>query len=296
MKSAGLIEDFLHYLTVERGLAKNSLLAYGRDLAKFGRFLDGKARNPRQVRQGEINEFARRLSGDGLSAKSIARALNAVRMFYRYLVLESIVPEDPTAQIRGPRTHKSLPRYLTLEEVDHLLAAPDESTPLGARDAAMIGLLYATGLRVSELVSLRVRDLNLDAGYLRCLGKGSKERVVPLGRPAAQRLRAYMDGARSSILRGTVHPSLFPNNRGGPMSRQGFWKVLKKYGRALGLRSKLSPHVLRHSFATHLLERGADLRSVQMMLGHADISTTQIYTHINRERLRKIYRDFHPRA
>jgi len=296
MKAGPLIDDFLHYLTVERGLAKNSLLAYGHDLDKFERYLRDKGRNPRQVRQGEINEFARRLSGEGLSAKSIARALNSVRMFYRYLVMEAIVPEDPTAQVRGPRTLKSLPRYLTLEEVDHLLAAPDISTPLGARDAAMVELLYATGLRVSELVSLRVRDLSLDAGYLRCLGKGSKERLVPLGRRAAQRLRAYLDGARPAILRGHAHASLFLNNRRGPMSRQGFWKILKKYGRAMGLRGKLSPHVLRHSFATHLLERGADLRSVQMMLGHADISTTQIYTHINRERLRKIYRDFHPRA
>jgi len=296
MKADDLIDDFIHYLTVERGLAKNSVLAYGRDLAKLRRYLASKGRHPRQVRRGEIDEFARRLSGEGLSAKSIARALNAVRMFYRYLVMESIVSEDPTAQVRGPRTHKSLPRYLTLEEVDHLLAAPDGSTPLGARDAAMVGLLYATGLRVSELVSLRVRDLNLDAGYLRCLGKGSKERIVPLGRPAAQRLRAYIDGARAARLRGGSHPSLFLNSRAGRMSRQGFWKILKKYGVALGLRGKLSPHVLRHSFATHLLERGADLRSVQMMLGHADISTTQIYTHINRERLRKIYRDFHPRA
>jgi integrase/recombinase XerD len=296
MKADLLIDDFLHYLTVERGLAKNSVLAYGRDLAKLGRYLKGKGRNPRQVRQGEINEFARRLSGDGLSAKSIARALNAVRMFYRYLVMEKIVAEDPTAQVRGPRTLKSLPRYLTLEEVDLLLAAPDGSKALGVRDAAMVELLYATGLRVSELVSLRVRDLSLEAGYLRCLGKGSKERLVPLGRGAAQRLHAYLDGARPSLLRGGSHPSLFVNNRGARLSRQGFWKILKKHGRAVGLKGKLSPHVLRHSFATHLLERGADLRSVQMMLGHADISTTQIYTHINRERLRKIYRDFHPRA
>ena len=296
MKSDFLIDDFVHYLTVERGLAKNSLLAYGRDLVKFSRYLKAKGRNPRQVRQGEINEFARRLSAEGLAPKSIARALNAVRMFYRYLVMEKIVAEDPTAQVRGPRTTKSLPRYLTLEEVDQLLSAADVSTPLGVRDAAMVELLYATGLRVSEMVSLRVRDLSLEAGYLRCVGKGSKERLVPLGRAAADRLRAYLDGARPRLLKGTARPSLFLNNRGGPMSRQGFWKILKKHGRAVGLRGKLSPHVLRHSFATHLLERGADLRSVQMMLGHADISTTQIYTHINRERLRAIYRDFHPRA
>jgi integrase/recombinase XerD len=296
MKSGPLIEDFLHYLTVERGLARNSIVAYGQDLAKFGRFLNVKARNPRQIRQGEIDEFARRLSQEGLAARSIARALNAVRMFYRYLVAEKVVADDPTAQVRSPRTLKSLPRYLTLEEVDHLLGAPDPESPLGVRDAAMIELLYATGLRVSELVSLRLRDINMEAGYLRCVGKGSKERLVPLGRQATQRLRTYLAGARPAILAGASQPALFLNSRGRGMSRQGFWKILKKYGRAVGLRGKLSPHMLRHSFATHLLERGADLRSVQMMLGHADISTTQIYTHINRERLRRIYKDFHPRA
>jgi integrase/recombinase XerD len=296
MKADILIRDFLHHLTVERGLAKNSVLAYGRDLAKFGRFLNGKGRGPRQVRQGEIDEFARRLGRDGLSAKSIARALNAVRMFYRFLVVEKIVSEDPTTAVRAPRTWKTLPRFLTLEEVDHLLETPDTSSALGLRDAAMLELLYATGLRVSELVSLRARDLNLEAGYLRCLGKGSKERLVPLGRKAAQKLKAYLESGRPGLLGGSGQPALFLNSRGGRMSRQGFWKLLKKYGRAVGLRGRLSPHVLRHSFATHLLERGADLRSVQMMLGHADISTTQIYTHINRERLRKIYKEFHPRA
>jgi integrase/recombinase XerD len=296
MKADILIRDFLHHLTVERGLAKNSLLAYGRDLAKFGRFLNGKGRGPRQVRQGEIDEFARRLGRDGLSAKSIARALNAVRMFYRFLVVEKVVSEDPTAAVRAPRTWKTLPRFLTLEEVDHLLEAPDPSSALGLRDAAMVELLYATGLRVSELVSLRARDLNLEGGYLRCLGKGSKERLVPLGRKAAQRLKAYLEAGRPGLLNASGQTALFLNSRGGRLSRQGFWKLLKKYGRAVGLRGRLSPHVLRHSFATHLLERGADLRSVQMMLGHADISTTQIYTHINRERLRKIYKEFHPRA
>ncbi len=296
MKATVLIDDFLHHLTVERGLARNSLLAYGRDLAKFARYLDAKGRQARQVRQGEIQEFARRLSREGLAPKSIARALNSVRMFYRYLLLEKVVGEDPTAGIRAPRTWKTLPRFLTLEEVDRLLGAPDAVQPLGTRDAAMFELLYATGLRVSELVSLRLRDLSLDSGYLRCLGKGSKERIVPLGRKAAERLRDYLDRARPRLLERVGHPALFVNSRGGSMTRQGFWKILKKYGRAIGLKGKLSPHVLRHSFATHLLERGADLRSVQMMLGHADISTTQIYTHINRERLRTIYRDYHPRA
>ena len=296
MKTVALIQDFLHHLKVERGLAKNTLLAYGQDLAKFDRFLTGKGRHPRQVRQGEIDEFARRLSRLGLSPKSIARALNAVRMFYRYLVREKVVGTDPTAEIRAPRTWKTLPRFLTLEEVDDLLDAPDSSSLLGVRDAAMVELLYATGLRVSELVSVRVRDLNLQVGYLTCIGKGNKERLVPLGRSAVHRLTTYLESAREEILKGRAQAPLFLNSRGGPMSRQGFWKVLKKYGQLAGLRGKLSPHVLRHSFATHLLERGADLRSVQMMLGHADISTTQIYTHINRERLKKIYRNYHPRA
>ncbi len=296
MKATQLVQDFLHHLTVERGLAKNSVLAYGRDLVKFVRFLDVKGRHPRQVRQGEINEFARRLSREGLAPKSIARALNAVRMFYRFLILEKLVTEDPTAAIRAPRTWKTLPRFLTLEEVDHLLGAPDPSQALGLRDAAMVELLYATGLRVSELVSLRTRDLNLEVGYLTCIGKGRKERLVPLGRKASLQVRAYLDSARPRLVKGAAQTALFVNNRGAAMSRQGFWKILKKYGRAAGLRGSLSPHVLRHSFATHLLERGADLRSVQMMLGHADISTTQIYTHINRARLRKIYKEFHPRA
>jgi len=296
MKPAGLIEDFLHHLSVERGLARNTLLAYGQDLAKFERFLNRKARHPKQVRQGEIDEFARDLSRQGLSAKSIARALNAVRMFYRFLVAEKIVSLDPTEQVRAPRTWKSLPRFLTLGEVDNLLGAPDADGPLGRRDAAMLELLYATGLRVSELVSLRLRDVNLDGGLLRCIGKGSKERVVPLSRAAIGRLRHYLETARPALHKGRGVAALFLNRRGGTMTRQGFWKIVKEYGASIGLRDKLSPHVLRHSFATHLLERGADLRSVQMMLGHADISTTQIYTHVNRERLKRVYRDFHPRA
>jgi integrase/recombinase XerD len=296
MKVDTLIQDFAHHLTVERGLAKNTIDAYGRDLAKFARFLKSKDRHPRQLRYGELNEFFRKLSGQGLSAKSIARCLNAVRMFYRFLITEKVVTEDPTAQIRAPRTWKTLPRFLNLDEVDRLLAAPDTSTPLGLRDAAMVNLLYATGLRVSELVTLRVQEINLTGGYLTCVGKGNKERLVPMGRTASQTLSTYLDRGRSTIRGSSGTHTLFVNSRGGRLTRQGFWKILKKHGRAIGLRGKFSPHVLRHSFATHLLERGADLRSVQMMLGHADISTTQIYTHINRERLRRIYRDFHPRA
>jgi integrase/recombinase XerD len=296
VKAAGLIEEFLHHLAVERGLARNTLVAYGQDLSKFARFLERKARHPKQVRRGEIDEFVRDLARQGLGARSIARALNAVRMFYRYLVAEKTIVSDPTADVRAPRTSRTLPRFLTLEDVDKLLAAPDVKTALGHRDAAMLELLYATGIRVSELVSLRLRDANLDAGLLTCMGKGSKERILPLGRSAVARLRAYLERARPDLLDGRNQASLFPNCRGGGMTRQGFWKNLKEYGRAIGLKNRLSPHVLRHSFATHLLERGADLRSVQVMLGHSDISTTQIYTHVNRERLRRVYRDFHPRA
>ena len=296
MKIEPLVEDFLQHLAVERGLSKNTVLAYGRDLVKFARFLKLKGRTPRQVRQGEVDGFARRLAEEGLQARSIRRALNAVRTFYRFLQREQVVAEDPTAAVRAPRTTRSLPRFLTLEEVDRLLAAPDASTPLGCRDAAMLEVLYATGLRVSELVSLRARDLNLEGGFLRCVGKGSKERLVPMGRKAAARVREYLGRGRPELLGSGNHAALFVNSRGGALTRQGFWKILRNHGRRLGLRGRLSPHVLRHSFATHLLERGADLRSVQMMLGHADISTTQIYTHVNRERLRRIYRDFHPRA
>ena len=296
MKADGPIEEFLHHLAVERGLARNTVVAYGQDLAKFARFLQRKARTPKQVRQGEIDEFARDLARDGLGPRSVARALNAVRMFYRYMVAEKLVAADPTAEVRAPRMWKTLPRFLTLDEVDRLLAAPDASSPLGCRDAAMLEVLYATGLRVSELVSLRLRDANLDAGILSCMGKGSKERLVPLSRTAVVRLRAWPATGRPGLVRGRPPTTLFVNSRGRAMTRQGFWKILKAHGRTIGLRGRLSPHVLRHSFATHLLERGADLRSVQVMLGHADISTTQIYTHVNRERLRRVYRDFHPRA
>ncbi|HXU10380.1 MAG TPA: site-specific tyrosine recombinase XerD, partial [Candidatus Binatia bacterium] len=204
---------------------------------------------------------------------------------------------DPTLRVHAPKLPRRLPKNLSEKDVEALLGAPDPRTTLGLRDRAMLETLYATGLRVSELVGLTLAQVSLDMGVVRVIGKGSKERLVPMGRQASQKLRAYLEGGRPGIASGGgAHPSLFLNSRGRGLSRQGFWKILKRYGRTVGLRGKLSPHVLRHSFATHLLERGADLRSVQMMLGHADISTTQIYTHINRERLRKIYRDFHPRA
>jgi integrase/recombinase XerD len=296
VKNRGLIEDYLHHLTAERAMARNTILAYGQDLLKLERFLERKGRHARQVRSGEIDEFTRGLAAAGLSATSVARALNSVRGFYRYLLAAKVVTLDPTAQVRPPRTSKRLPRFLSLEEIDRLIAAPDASSTLGRRDSAMLELLFATGIRVSELVSLKLRDANFDTAILNCLGKGSKERLVPISSAALDRLRLYLTTTRPALLRGQKQQALFLNSRGGPMTRQGFWKILKDHGAAAGLRGRLSPHVIRHSFATFMLERGADLRSVQVILGHSDISTTQIYTHVNKDRLKRVYRKTHPRA
>jgi len=291
-----LLSTFLRYLTVERGLSANTLEAYGRDLKRFEESLRGCRINLRSARRQDLLTHVRSLRLAGLSPKSVARAINSLRMLYRFLLSEGEVRSDPTADLDVPRTWKSLPRFLTFQEVDRLLSAPDTGRPLGVRDLAMLEVLYATGIRVSELISLRLEDLNLEVGYLNCMGKGSKERIVPLGKKAIERLQQYLRDVRPGLTRRGESPFLFTNRNGAKMSRQGFWKILKGYGGAAGIQRNLSPHVLRHSFATHLLEHGADLRSVQMMLGHADISTTQIYTHVNRERLRRIYHDFHPRA
>jgi integrase/recombinase XerD len=230
-----------------------------------------------------------------LSPRSVAREVAAVRGFYRFLTIDRRIERNPADDLHAPRAWPSLPKFLSVAEVDALIAQPDVSTPLGLRDRAMIELLYATGLRVSELIAVRVSDLHLDEQFITCVGKGSKERLVPIGDEAARWIRSYQATARKHLLRGRSSPRLFVNVRGGPLSRVGFWKVLKHYGRRANLRSALSPHVVRHSFATHLLERGADLRAIQMMLGHADLSTTQIYTHVLEARLRSIYERFHPR-
>ena len=291
-----LLASFLRYLTVERGLSPNTLEAYGRDLKRFEESLRGGRITLRNARRQDLLTHVRSLRTAGLSPKSVARAINSLRMLYRFLLAEGEVRSDPTADLDVPRNWKSLPRFLTFQEVDRLLSAPDPARPLGIRDLAMLEVLYATGIRVSELISLRLEDLNLEVGYLSCMGKGSKERIVPLGRKAIERLHQYLRDVRPVLLKREESQFLFTNRNGSKMSRQGFWKILKAYGAAAGIPRRLSPHTLRHSFATHLLEHGADLRSVQMMLGHADISTTQIYTHVNRERLRRIYHDFHPRA
>lgn len=292
-----ILAEFLDYLTVEKGLAANTLLAYQRDLKKYFAFCQQAGYSSwEQVTLKEINLFLAELRQRGLDTKSLARQMVSLRNFHRFLVQEDRTTQDPTVNLESPRPWKKLPHFLSLEEVDGLLLAPDLSSPLGLRDKAMLDCLYATGLRVSELVNLSLQDLNLSAGFLRCLGKGSKERLVPLGSQALASMKIYLEGARHSLSKGKITPYVFLSQRGDRMTRQGFWKLLKQHARQAGITKKVSPHVLRHSFATHLLERGADLRSVQMMLGHADISTTQIYTHVAQERLKAILSQFHPRG
>lgn len=284
------IDRFTQYLRIEKGLAANTLSAYGRDLVFYLRYLG--ERDLASAGSSEISGFLRYLYAEGLKARSVARALSAVRGLYRFLALEGVRDDNPTAAIEVPKAWAPLPRFLSLAQVEALLASPDPSTAKGLRDRAMIEVLYATGLRVSELVALTIDAVDVDNGFVRSIGKGDRERVVPLGESAAQAVRAYLEKGRppSPVRR------LFLNYRRRPLTRAGFWLILRGHGRRAGIRQEIAPHMLRHSFATHLLERGADLRSVQMMLGHADISTTEIYTHVVRERLKQIYTSHHPRA
>ena len=290
-----LLQDFLNYVEIEKGLSPNTIEAYTRDLKKFFTFLRKREREPLTATQREISLFLAALRKKGLSARSSARCLSSVRSLYKFLALEKRIASDPTDDIESPRTWFNLPKFLEPEEVDKLLSLPDTSRPGGIRDRAMLETLYASGLRVSELLSLKVTDLNFESGFLTCRGKGSKQRITPLGKSAMQWLKRYIEEARGPIKKKRSTDRLFLNLHGGPLTRQGFWKILRHYGGKAGIKN-ISPHLIRHSFATHLLEKGADLRSVQMMLGHADISTTQIYTHINRERLHRTYRRLHPRA
>jgi integrase/recombinase XerD len=291
------IQQFLDHLRVERELTPATVEAYGRDLAGFARFAAGRTISRADaVSAIDVLDFLVHLNERKLSARSQARRLVALRQLFKFFKGERIVSVDPTEDIGLPRFGRKLPEYLTTEEVDCLLAAPDRRTPRGARDAAMIETLYATGLRVSELCKLRLRDLNFDAGYLRATGKGRKERLVPVGEAAMEAIRAYLETIRAGFAGGRAVDTLFLTHHGRAMSRQGFWKLLGRYATAAGIRKRISPHKLRHSFATHLVERGADLRAVQAMLGHADIGTTEIYTHVSRRHLRSVYDRFHPRA
>jgi integrase/recombinase XerD len=291
-----MVEAYLNHLRVERRLAEHTLESYARDLSALVAFADAVGAAPERLDRHALEEFVRRQRGRGLAPRSVARTVAAVRGFYRFLVLDQRLQSSPADDLRPPRAWPALPKFLSLEDVDLLLAQPDVTTPRGLRDRAMIELLYATGLRVSELVGVRLGDLHLDEEYLTCIGKGSKERIVPIGEQAADWIRKYYATSRRELLKKRQSPRLFLNARGTSLSRVGFWKILKQYGRAANLPAGLSPHVLRHSFATHLLERGADLRAIQLMLGHADLSTTQIYTHVLEARLRTVYDRFHPRA
>ncbi len=289
-----LADQFMNYLTVERGLSNNTVVSYSRDLVRFLRFLEERGLSPLNVSQDRIVEYMGFL-GRQMAPRSAARHGSALRMFFRFLVSEGHRESSPARMLETRKVPMRLPSILSTDEVDRLLASPPLDTPRGRRDRAMLEVLYATGLRVSELVNLKVIHLNLEAGYLRTLGKGSKERLVPLGEKALDAIKEYLEQGRSAFTRKRNSLFLFLTTRGRPMTRQGFWKLLKRYGSASGIRKNLTPHTLRHSFASHLLESGADLRAVQVMLGHEDISSTQIYTHISRRRLREIHERYHPR-
>jgi len=286
---------FLDYVSVEKGLAANTLSAYRTDLRRFGTWLDDQKKAFEDVERIDIVRYFQSLRTAGISTRSVARALAAIRGMFRFLVAERHLQRDPTENLENPKLWTSLPKSLLPSEVEALLAAPDVTTGEGLRDAAMLEVLYATGLRVSELIRVRIDDLVMDAGFLRTMGKGSKERIVPFGARARDAIVAYIEKGRGEF-NTKNDPHLFLSRRGRPMSRQSFWMKIARYARAAGVTSHISPHVLRHSFATHLLENGADLRSVQLMLGHSDISTTQIYTHVTRSRLQKLYDAHHPRA
>jgi integrase/recombinase XerD len=292
------LDAYLTHLTVERRLAANSIESYAHDLRLLAEYAAGRNVSVDALTRSDLEQFVRELMASGRSPRSVARAIACYRGLYRFLVVDGRLTASPADDLRPPRAWKVLPRYLAVDDVDRLIAQPDVDTPRGLRDRALIELLYATGMRVTELVSLRPSDINLEASYLTCTGKGDKQRIVPIGDEAADWVRKYLRQGRPALLRKRTSPRLFVNARGGGpgLTRVGFWKILKAYAKHAGLSRTLSPHVLRHSFATHLLERGADLRAIQMMLGHADLSTTQIYTHVLEQRMRVVYDRFHPRA
>ncbi len=297
LDSGVLVDAYVTHLAVERRLAPSSVESYARDLTLLTGFAERAETPVAALGREQVDALVRELMTEGRSPRSVARAVACYRGFYRFLVVEGHLADSPVADLRPPRAWKTLPRYLSVEDVDRLVAQPDVSTPRGLRDRALIELLYATGMRVSELLSLRGPDVNLEGSYLTCMGKGRKQRLVPIGDQAAQWVARYQREARPRLLGAAPSPRLFVNARGGgALSRVGFWKILKQYALQAGLPAALSPHMLRHSFATHLLERGADLRAIQLMLGHADLSTTQIYTHVLEQRLRALYDQFHPRA
>lgn len=291
-----LADQYLNYLLVEKGLAAKTISSYGRDIARYLNFLEKqKITHFSSSDTAVLLKYVISMRDSGLKARSRARHLVTLRGLYHFLIREKVLDQDPTRHIDLPKIGLKLPDVLTVNDVKKVLKTPDNIKPNGKRDRAMLELLYAAGLRVSELINLKLQDVNLDAGFVRVMGKGSKERVVPFGLIAGKKIREYIENGRPRILKNQISPYLFVARAGKPMTRQGFWKLLKKYGQMAGLGKSISPHSLRHSFASHLLEGGADLRSVQVMLGHVDISTTQIYTHVARERLKTLHEKYHPR-
>jgi integrase/recombinase XerD len=291
-----LLERFIHYLTVEKGLSQNTLLSYRRDIKGYFQYLEREGIQIEKATKEEVIRYLARLQADGKSTATRARVLTTLRNFYHFLLNEEIRKDDPTQYMHTPRRHKPLPKVLTLDEVDRLLSGFPVKSPLDHRDQAMLELLYATGLRVSELIALDVSDLHAGMGFVRCIGKGDKERLVPVGQQALSVLNTYLSTVRPMLLKKQRTFALFINHRGTRMTRQGFWKIIKKRAKQVGITKALSPHTIRHSFATHLLEHGADLRAVQEMLGHSDISTTQIYTHVGQRKMIEVYKQTHPRA
>jgi integrase/recombinase XerD len=299
MEIPAAISSFLTHVKVEKGLSSNTVSAYKRDLVKFDAFARKRKLSLEAISRDDLVDFLAGLYRQKLESRTVARQLVTLRNFFRFAQIQELISVDPSINLESPKIRRTLPGYLRLEEIERLLEQPDEKTPLGLRDRAMLEVLYSTGLRVSELISLRVSDVDTKVGCVRCIGKGDKERIVPVGRKALVMVEKYLRAARPRLCgkgKSAGSPALFVNRRGTALSRVGVWKILSAYGRRAGLRVAIKPHMLRHSFATHLLERGADLRSVQLMLGHADISTTQIYTHVVEERLKQIYKAHHPRA
>jgi len=291
------LQNYTNYLAVEKGLAKNTLESYRRDLDKFISFMHKqKITAPQSVDKNALNLFILELKKNGRATSTISRCIASIRSFFSFLLQEGIIEHNPALDMESPKIEKKLPRVLTTREVDLLLCQPKPGEHNGLRDKAMLELLYASGIRVSELVDLNITDFDPQVGYLRCRGKGMKERIVPIGTMAINYVSEYLDNSRAKLLKNNGDPALFVNHHGGRMTRQGFWKILKKYARKSNINGDITPHTLRHSFATHLLENGADLRSVQEMLGHSDISTTQIYTQITRRKIREVYDKTHPRA
>lgn len=293
----GYVDQFINYLAVDRGLAKNTLESYGRDLRQFQTYLqNGEFKDIKDSSQTTIVDYLNGLKAQGKAVSTISRNIAALKSFYQYLVKENYLENDPAEKLETPKLEKKLPKILSITEVEELLRQPNVRLSIGLRDKAMLELLYATGIRVSEIIALNISDVNLDMGYVKCYGKGSKERIVPLGSIAVKSVHEYMNKGRAKIVRTYEEPALFLNHHGNRLTRQGFWKIIKKYASQANIVKEITPHTLRHSFATHLLENGADLRSVQEMLGHADISTTQIYTQVTKNPLKEVYDKTHPRA